>query len=312
MSVFGLHHILFYVKKTLSREAIDIAQADLQDIINSAKKHNAKFLYNEMLDYISIDNHVNLLSVDEKDAAYVSMILNRPFETFISTKESCSTYETFIDPLVDSYIMATYKKLKETYLHNLIFSTSDTTIHLEDNDFKLFTSFNDTSLSISALPSISTMDDFNKYFNLYEWFYSRRNKHSIYLTDSFKKAIEKSPNINNILTSLLRGVYYPKYNLHQGATSSIYDIEAHRDNNQKVRLKKDKEASFNDTVLYRVYVPPHNKVKEGKIRLGYVIYKEIYIIFCYDINHCDNMTGFKKKKFTLNGTDYTLSIVKST
>ena len=177
---------------------------------------------------------------------------------------------------------------------------------------KLFTSFNNTSLSILALPSISTMDDFNKYFNLYEWFYSRRNKHSIYLTDSFKKAIEKSPNINNILTSLLRGVYYPKYNLYHGATSSIHDIEAHRDNNQKVRIKKDKEASFNDTVLYRVYVLPHNKVKEGKIRLGYVIYKEVYIIFCYHINHCDNMTGFKDKKFTLNGTDYTLSIVKST
>jgi hypothetical protein len=312
MSVFGLHHILFYVRKTLSTEELDIAQANLQDIINSAKKHNAKFLYNEMLDYVSIDNHVNLLSVDEKDAAYVSMILNRPFETFICTQESCNTYETFIDPLVDSYIMATYKKLKETYLHNLIFSTSDTTIHLEDNDFKLFTSFNDSSLSISALPSISTMDDFNKYFNLYEWFYSRRNKHSIYLTDSFKKAIEKSPNINNILTSLLRGVYYPKYNLHHGATSSIHDIEAHRDNNQKVRIKKDKEASFNDTVLYRVYVLPHNKVKEGKIRLGYVIYKEVYIIFCYHTDHCDNMTGFKNKKFTLNGTDYTLSIVKPT
>jgi len=311
MSTFGLHYSLFYIEKNLSIEEFDIAHANLQDILTHAKKHNAKFLYNEMLDYQDLDNHINLLSKYEKDAAYVSMIVDRPIEIFDYIYENTTINQLLIDPIIDHYLMATYRELVENYFHNLIFSNKLGDIQLGGYEYKMFIDFEESNFLISLLPLVSDMDDFENYFSLYQWFYSRRNRYEVLLIDSFMQSINRADNMDNILTSLLRGVYYPIYNTNHGADKSIYDIEAHRDNNQKVRIKENGTGKFTDTILYRVYVLAYNKVKEGKIRIGYVIYQETYIIFCYHNDHCDKMTGFKNKEFTLNSIPHNLSIVKS-
>lgn len=309
MSVFGLHHSLFYVDKNISVEELDIARAELQDIIEHTKKHKAKLLYNEMLDYISVNNYINLLSKYEKDPAYISMVINRPFEVFECTHENKVTSTLLIDTIVDNYIVATYVKLVDTYFHNLVFSKNHGGLQLDGKEYKMFVDFDEINFSVVLLPDIPTVNDFDRYFSLYEWFYSRRGKRKIFLTDSFRLIINRVNNLDDILTSLLRGVYYPEYDTHQGIERSIYDIDAHRDNNQKVRIKSVMERKSDETILYRVNVVPHNIAKQGILRIGYSIYRDTYIIFCYHDNHCDKMVGFKDKKFVLDDIKYNLSII---
>lgn len=309
MSVFGLHHSLFFLHKDIPNEEIDMARANLLEIIEHAKMHSAKFLYNEMLDWIQVDDYFSLLSQSGKDPATLPFILNRPMEVFECTYETEEPDFVLIDKQIDLYLIATYSKLKKDYAHNLIFSKLffSTSEHLED--YRLFKDFDENNFSVNLLPSISSYDGFKSQFALYHWFYSRRGKHEIMTIDSFCSRVSRVNNLQDILTSMFRGIYYPEYTLHQGREPSVHDIDAHRDNKQLVKINNG--AQTTKITLYRVNVVPYNIKKDGVLRIGYCIYNDIYIVFCYDDSHCDNMNGFLDKEFFLNNKKHTLSIVKN-
>lgn len=297
MSVLGLDYKLYLKDKNISVEDKFIAENELSEKFDLAKKYSFKYLYNGSINYQSFDEYINLLNFDYDDFSSYALSINNVFEYIemthsYSPDEGIEIDDEFIHTSFINYIIPIYQVLESEYKHRTFVSSNMTNINFNGITYFFLKDFTDEKGVLNILPEISSIDDFYSLIPFYFWFFSKKNKVNIdvskvILTKNFKNQIIKanSDSLCNILTSLFRGIYYPDYLCSKGVIeSSEYIIETHPDKNIK-SLKIGNESNS----LYRVHSVSKDEKKGGVNRICYTFYDKKVVVFYYSTDHCENL-----------------------
>lgn len=308
--VLGLDPCLFLKDKTsfLAEEkylAVDI----LLEVLEDAKNNKVKYLYNGNYDTYLPNPIINVFKEMENDQAYVALALTNPFEYF----ENIYTYHdstdvclcSFTDSLVKGYIFSTLIHLRNVYHHNIIKSNVTKTVPLLGNQYNFISKIDIYScLDIGYLPNVVNQNDFYQYFEHYNWFLGKKEKELV-LTNTFRTQINRLDDSEflRVLTSLLRGVYFPDFMVSQGATNCKYTIETHSDKHVRTMF-----IGTQSTTLYRIHSVELNQKNGGLNRICYTIYNEKVIVFFYHDEHCNTLSH--EEEVCIDNTKYKLRASK--
>ncbi|MDX9901417.1 MAG: hypothetical protein RBT22_08000 [Aliarcobacter sp.] len=297
MSILGLDYKLYLKDNDIAIEEKVIAEFVLLDKFELAEKYNFKYLYNGNIDYLELEQYINLLNFGYDDFSSYALSVKNVFEYIemvydYSQEEGKVLDDEFVDESFINYIIPIYEVLNDRYKHKIFISSEKYNTNFNDINYFFLDDFKDEKFVLNTLPIITSIEDFYSLFPFYFWFYSKENKtkidvSGIILSKNFKNQISKldSESLFNVLTSLFRGVFYPDYLNSKGVIeSSEYIIETHPDKNIKSLLIGNKTNS-----LYRVHCVSLNEKKGGKNRICYTSYDSKVVIFYYSTDHCESL-----------------------
>lgn len=266
--------------------------SDLVSLVDLAKDQNIKYLYHAAFDYSLPAGIVNVMKELEDDQAFIALMLEGPFKYLQSIYggygiENTDVIGCSFEVPLQGFVSELFNKLLETYHHGIVISDIRRDIQIGGNTYHFVNDIIDNAeLSMEMLPPVTNYDDFEAYFPLYHWFYGRE-KYPIILSDIFIRQINKPGNndqILTILTSLMRGIYFPTY-LCQGHQ---YSIEAHPDSDIKTVKINDRT-----TILCRIHTVGIRERSGGLNRICYAatnVKSQQYIIaFHYNEDHCERL-----------------------
>lgn len=307
MTVLGLDYKLYLKVKDISHEEKLIAEFELLEKFELAKIYNFKYLYNGNIDYIDLEEYINLLNFKCDDFSSYALVIDNVFEYIEKTyaySNNINIVDDYIDNSFVSYIIPVFEELNNNYGHQLFISFEKRTVLFEETSYFFLDNFQDEDFVLTTLPKVTSIDDFYSLFHFYFWFYSKENMvkiktSEILLSENFKNQISQldANNLSNILTSLFRGIFYPDYLHSKGVIdSSKYIIETHPDKKIK-SLKIGNERNS----LYRIHCVTSSQKKGGKNRICYTTYSlNKVVVFYYAMDHCENLKHYERLNKTLN------------
>lgn len=187
---------------------------------------------------------------------------------------------------LEGFVSDVFKELFNTYHHGIVISDRRSNIQIGGHTYHFVKDIIDNAeLSIEMLPAVKNYDDFETHFPLYHWFYGRE-EYPIILSNTFVDEIGKLVNdqLLRILTSLIRGIYFPDYL----RRDHKYSIEGHPDSDIKTMKINDKT-----TMLCRIHSVGITERSGGVNRICYAdtIEKgQRYVIaFHYKEDHCERL-----------------------
>jgi hypothetical protein len=286
--VLGLNPCL-YLKKSasLTNEDRYIAISELVDIFQNANAEKIKYLYHGAFDYSLDQDTINLLTDLSDEFTYIALNISSPLEycekiySYAHTDMHC--FCGFNSPLKE-YVFSLFGTLIQDHAHNIIVSNKNEYNSINNCNFHFIKNIK-TEISISDLPPITDLSSFCKHFSIYNWFFGRETL-DIILSDTFIAKISHlaQPELEKILTSLFRGIYFPDYKLAHGIEPNQYTIRAHSDKNIAYIKINDQ-----NTTLIRVHCVPANEKQGGVDRICYTEYDNYVIVFFYDKSHCQQL-----------------------
>lgn len=290
--ILGLDPCLFLKNKTVfSEDDKHLTVSFLSEVFEEAKDNNVKYLYNGYYDNHLPNSVINVFNEIENDIAYIALSLTSPFEYFEKVYEFNESNQpslfSFSDQMIKGYIYSTFIYLFEKFNHGIVKSNRRDLVNLSGNQYHFINDIDIfSSLEIEYLPKVNDLNDFYNYFNDYDWFLGK-NKKEFILTDNFKTQITRLDDSEylRVLTSLLRGVYFPDFMNSQGTENCRYTITTHSD-----RSVRQMKIGNNFTTLYRIHSVELNQNSGGLNRICYTIFNEIVIVFFYHDDHCDTLS----------------------
>ena len=290
--VLGLDPCLFLknesdVAETKKYEII----SDLVSLVDLVKDQKIKYLYHAAFDYSLPSGIVNIMKEIEDDQAFIALMLEGPFEYLQPIYggygvENTDTIGCSFEVPLQGYISELFNKLFETYHHSIVLSNRQCDIQIGGNTYHFVKDIIDNAeLSVEMLPPVTNYDDFEVHFPLYHWFYGREET-PIILSNTFVNEARRSGNqkLLSILTSLMRGVYYPDCY----EPEHRYKIRAHPDSDMNTMTINKK-----NTTLHRIHCVEHDDWRGGANRICYadtIEKAQRYVIaFHYKEDHCEKL-----------------------
>lgn len=289
--VLGLDPCLFLknesdVTETKKYEII----SDLVLLVDLAKDQNIKYLYHAAFDYSLPPSIVNVMKEIEDDQAFIALMLEGSFEylqtVYLHATENTEALGCSFEEPLQGYVANVFKELNETYHHGIVISDLRRDIEIGGNTYHFIKDIiNDAELSMEMLPPVTNYDDFEAYFPLYHWFYGRE-EYPIILSDTFVTEVQRidDTKLLSILTSLMRGIYYPDCY----EPEHRYKIRAHPDSDMKTMTINKK-----NTTLHRIHCVENDDWRGGANRICYadtIEKDQRYVIaFHYKEDHCDKL-----------------------
>lgn len=289
--VLGLDPCLFLKnEKEIAGGAKYSIISDLVLLVGLAKEQNIKYLYHSSFDYGLPAGVKNVMQEIDDDQSFVALMLEGSFE-YLQTIYGYATENTdeigcsFEEPL-KGFIADVFRELYETYHHGIVISNRRSDIQIGGNTYHFVNDIVDNAeLSMEMIPPVTNYDDFEAYFPLYHWFYGRE-EYPIILSNTFVIGIRRAEDdqLISILTSLMRGIYYPDCYVPEHR----YKIRAHPDSDMDTMTINKK-----NTTLHRIHCVENDDWRGGANRICYadtIEKDQRYVIaFHYKENHCDRL-----------------------
>jgi hypothetical protein len=307
----------------VSMDNRDIEIANLIELFDCIKDYS-KILYNKSLDYENFENegYVNLFNYNEKDVASIalSQIDVEYIESIFGYGVETEYFQQFnIPEKFHPYLLETFNKQRYIYLNTFVLSNyKDITllpIFLDEEKyiFQYKDSFDDMKdvykeyLSIPLETNLlNDKDLLKKLFIVISKFWQVDSMKNIIFSSVCMRQLNRNKDINmvNVIESILRGIYFPSYELTQQGKTHDLQIECHPDDSKKIYINQ-----ISSPVL-RVYVLPLGTRHCSKTleRIFYTKYDDTKaIVIGYDEEHDLNYDLYKEADAVRdNGETFTI------